>query len=86
MRHIFGLTYLISSGYLPRFSMGRFRELRASGGFVLVAMCLSTFTDNFVYSMVQPLGLKSAYLLALIKWFLGHSYLALPTHEQHNIE
>ncbi|KAF3026185.1 hypothetical protein E8E15_008528 [Penicillium rubens] len=35
--------------------MGRFRELRASGGFVLVAMCLSTFTDNFVYSMVIPI-------------------------------
>ncbi|CAG8200008.1 unnamed protein product [Penicillium nalgiovense] len=55
MRHIFSLTYLISSGYLPRFIMGRFRELRASGAFVLVAMCLSTFTDNFVYSMVIPI-------------------------------
>ncbi|KAJ5089107.1 hypothetical protein N7532_007791 [Penicillium argentinense] len=35
--------------------MGRIRELRASGAFVLVAMCLSTFTDNFVYGMVIPI-------------------------------
>ncbi|KAJ6109660.1 hypothetical protein N7486_001895 [Penicillium sp. IBT 16267x] len=35
--------------------MGHFRQLRASSAFILVAMCLSTFTDNFVYGMVIPI-------------------------------
>ncbi|KAJ5553031.1 hypothetical protein N7494_002409 [Penicillium frequentans] len=35
--------------------MENFRQLRASSTFILVAMCLSTFTDNFVYGMVIPI-------------------------------
>lgn len=37
-------------------SMEKFRDLRASGAFILVAMCLSSFTDTFVYGMVRILG------------------------------
>ncbi|KAJ5806254.1 uncharacterized protein N7503_003856 [Penicillium pulvis] len=35
--------------------MEKFRDLRASSTFILVAMCLSSFTDTFIYGMVIPI-------------------------------
>ncbi|KAJ5663872.1 hypothetical protein N7507_004603 [Penicillium longicatenatum] len=46
--------------------MGNFRQLRASSTFILGAMCLSTFTDNFVYGMKWTSILLASYGAALL--------------------